>query len=81
MKCPTCGAWSTVMSTRDTKRRRECANEHRFTTEEVVIPEETLKQNSINNLRAVNEKRMVAVRARERKATATATQTTYTQHF
>lgn len=36
MKCPTCGAWSTVLETRDTRRRRECANKHRFPTVEVV---------------------------------------------
>lgn len=36
MKCPHCGAWSTVLSTRDTTRRRGCANGHRFTTAEVV---------------------------------------------
>jgi transcriptional regulator NrdR family protein len=76
MKCPTCGAWSSVISTRDgSRRRRECANEHRFTTDEVVIPEETLKQNSQNNIRAVNEKRMVAVRSRGRTPAGQATQT------
>jgi len=41
MKCPECGSWSTVLETRITekgyKRRRECANEHKFTTEEVVV--------------------------------------------
>lgn len=37
MKCPTCNAWTTVLLTRDARRRRECANGHRFYTEEVAI--------------------------------------------
>jgi len=41
MKCPTCGVWTRVLSTRtspdNSKRRRyECANLHRFSTTEVV---------------------------------------------
>ena len=36
MKCPFCGAWSDVLETRDGRRRRQCANGHRFTTEEAV---------------------------------------------
>jgi transcriptional regulator NrdR family protein len=48
MKCPECGAWSTVLETRTTperyRRRRECANEHKFTTEEIVVPEEKLEE-------------------------------------
>ncbi len=40
MKCPICGAWSSVLETREssyetTRRRRECANRHRFWTYEV----------------------------------------------
>lgn len=62
MKCPECGVWSIVKETRGNRRRRECANEHRFTTEEVVIPEEVLKQNSVNNIKAHHAKRMVAIR-------------------
>jgi transcriptional regulator NrdR family protein len=47
MKCPTCGVWTTVKETRMSPtygqiRRRECANEHRFTTKEVVIPDEEI---------------------------------------
>lgn len=37
MKCPHCGAWSTVLATRATRRRRECANGHRFNTVETVL--------------------------------------------
>ena len=45
MNCPTCGAWSRVLSTRrGTLRRRECANGHRFTTREVVVPARTPKE-------------------------------------
>jgi len=39
MKCPHCKAWTFVLETRTrqdavTRRRYECANGHRFTTEE-----------------------------------------------
>lgn len=40
MKCPTCGAWTGVVDSRVRKtdgvrvRRYECANGHRFTTDE-----------------------------------------------
>ena len=43
MKCPICGAWTSVLETRTRKttgvvaRRYECANEHRFTTNERVL--------------------------------------------
>ena len=66
MKCPTCGTWTVVKETRGTRRRRECANEHRFTTEEVVIPEEVIKQKQRDTLKA-NSERMVAVRQSKRK--------------
>jgi transcriptional regulator NrdR family protein len=42
MKCPECGTWTSVKETRTRKeqnlvlRRYECANLHRFTTEETV---------------------------------------------
>ena len=42
MKCPVCSAWTSVKETRTrktdgvVKRRYECANLHRFTTEERV---------------------------------------------
>jgi len=45
MKCPECGAWTSVKETRTRKienivvRRYECANLHRFTTEEIVRDE------------------------------------------
>ncbi|GEM_PF-1345664 len=34
MNCPECMAWSEVLLTRAPRRRRECANGHRFTTRE-----------------------------------------------
>lgn len=37
MKCYMCGAWTRVLNTRGTLRRRECANMHRFTTREQVV--------------------------------------------
>lgn len=36
MKCPLCGTWSAVIDSRIPMRRRECANGHRFTTEEIL---------------------------------------------
>ena len=41
MNCPTCDSWSSVLETRDgehgaTKRRRECANGHRFSSVEIA---------------------------------------------
>jgi transcriptional regulator NrdR family protein len=35
VKCPQCGAWTDVLETRSPRRRRECANGHRFTTIEL----------------------------------------------
>jgi transcriptional regulator NrdR family protein len=52
MKCPTCGAWSRVLSTRNgTLRRRECANTHRFTTLESVVAQDNVPRdtNGIRN--------------------------------
>ena len=42
MKCPTCRAWVSVLETRQksdnsTYRRYECANKHRFTTNERIV--------------------------------------------
>lgn len=37
MKCPFCDAWSSVNYTRGIRRRRECANGHRFSTQETPV--------------------------------------------
>lgn len=39
MKCPHCQSWSLIKETRGTRRRRECANGHRFTSVEVTVDE------------------------------------------
>lgn len=48
MNCPECGAWSTVIETRSSpvryRRRRECGNGHKFTTEETIVPPEQLEK-------------------------------------
>lgn len=62
MKCPECGAWTSVKETRGIRRRRECGNEHRFTTEEVIIPEEVLKERRAENIKTFNREQMVALR-------------------
>ena len=42
MNCPQCGVWSSVVTTINkqshVQRRRECANGHKFSTEERVVP-------------------------------------------
>jgi len=47
MKCPTCNAWTNVLESHPikwgVKRRRECANMHRFTTYEMELNHEELK--------------------------------------
>jgi len=47
MKCPVCGTWTIVLETRNGRRRRECANLHRFVTLESVVkigPSESTKK-------------------------------------
>lgn len=41
MMCPICGAHTVVKETRDSRRRRECFNMHRFTTQEAVVVVDT----------------------------------------
>ena len=75
MKCPVCDAWSIVKQTKTSPmfgyvRRRECANEHRFTTREVVIPDEEIKEYQkealINNINRGREKKLAFHKARRR---------------
>jgi len=66
MKCPVCGAWSLVKQTKKSPtfgytRRRECANEHRFTTQEVIIPEEALLEERRTHLEN-NKQRLESIR-------------------
>jgi transcriptional regulator NrdR family protein len=60
MNCPECGAWTTISETRLTvmryRRRRECGNGHKFTTEEVVVSQEQLTEELNERLRAFREK-------------------------
>lgn len=66
MKCPECGAWSTVVETRSSpvryRRRRECGNGHNFTTEEVVVPPEKIEEESNIRLRTYRQKYVESVR-------------------
>lgn len=67
MKCPECGAWSLVKQTKKSPtfgytRRRECANEHRFTTQEIVVSQEAIDEERRNHL-ANNKERLESVRA------------------
>lgn len=53
MKCPQCGAWTTVLETRQNKtnatvrRRYECGNLHRFRTEEVVVVDDVKEREAV----------------------------------
>ena len=60
MNCPECGAWTTISETRLTvmryRRRRECGNGHKFTTEEVIVSQEQLASESSERLKVFREK-------------------------
>lgn len=66
MNCPECGAWSVILETRSSptryRRRRECANEHKFTTEEVVVSQKQIKTERSDRFNAVREKRVESIR-------------------
>jgi len=71
MKCPECGAWSIVKETRQSPtfgqtRRRECANEHRFTTQELVIPQEAIDYERRTHLENI-KKRLESIQTRRPK--------------
>ena len=75
MKCPVCDTWSVVKQTKKSPafgyvRRRECANEHRFTTQEIVIPEEAIKEyqkeSMLNAINRGREKKLAFHKARRR---------------
>jgi transcriptional regulator NrdR family protein len=62
MKCP-----DSVISERDTidiraNTKRECANEHRFTTQEVIIPQEIIDEERRTHIEN-NLKRLESIRA------------------
>jgi transcriptional regulator NrdR family protein len=64
MNCPECGAWTTINETRLTvmryRRRRECGNGHKFTTEEVVVPQKQIEQEVITRLKTAKENKAIA---------------------
>lgn len=47
--CPACNAWTEVLETRTkdniVRRRYRCANEHRFSTKEVIVPSKAYRVN------------------------------------
>lgn len=77
MKCPECGAWSLVKGTRESPtfghmRRRECANYHKFTTQEILVPQEVIDEERRQNvLKAgvVGRAKRMAVYKSRRKTT------------
>ena len=77
MKCPVCDTWSIVKQTKTSPmfgyiRRRECANEHRFTTRETVIPEEEIKEyqkeSMLNAINRGREKKLAVYKSRRKVA-------------
>jgi len=81
MKCPTCGAWSLVKETRQSPtfghmRRRECANEHRFTTREILVAQAEIDEERRNHL-ANNQERLESLRKSEPESFANITRKTY----
>jgi len=59
MKCPTCNVWTSVIDTRNKKgytlRRRECANGHKFITEErAMTPKAKEKDELSSRITAAN---------------------------
>jgi transcriptional regulator NrdR family protein len=81
MKCPVCGAWSLVKETRQSPtfgytRRRECGNEHRFTTKEVVVAQEEIDEERRNH-HATNQKRLESLRKSEPERFKNITRETY----
>lgn len=71
MKCPICNAWTLIKQSRESTdfgymRRRECANLHRFTTAEVIIPDEILTEKKRERLKKHNKIRLA--RLQEKKA-------------
>ena len=77
MKCPVCGVWSIVKETRKSptfgyRRRRECANEHKFTTQEILVPQEAIDEERRKNVLKAGavgrEKRMAVHKGRRKTA-------------
>jgi len=78
MKCPACGAWSIIKETRTSptfgyRRRRECANEHSFTTQELVVAQEAIDAERRAHGEA-NYKRLESFREGRRQAPRRAAQ-------
>ena len=47
MNCTKCGAWTSVLQTRERGRQRECANGHRFWTKEFPVVVEVTGHDSM----------------------------------
>ena len=75
MKCPECGAWTIVKDTRKSPtfgymRRRECANYHKFTTQEVIVPQEAIdaeRRENIAKIGPLGRAKFMALHASRRK--------------
>ena len=66
MNCPECAAWSVILETRTTpvryRRRRECANGHKFTTEETVVPPEKMEEEALVRFKSLRQKHVESIR-------------------
>lgn len=61
MKCPHCDGWTEVRETRGDRRRRECANGHRFTTQEVVVVDLPTRDRAIADAVVLNHRTIADV--------------------
>jgi len=71
MKCPQCDAWSLILETRSSpiryRRRRECANGHLFTTEELVVPDEQIEQERSERLKKIRAEEVKRIQSKKTK--------------
>ena len=76
MKCPECGAWTLIKETRESptfgfRRRRECANYHKFTTQEILVPQEAIaeeRRKTILKAGVIGREKAMAVHKSRRKS-------------
>jgi len=66
MNCPECGAWSTVIETRSSpiryRRRRECGNGHKFTTEETIVSSSQIEEESRARFEGYRKRHVESIR-------------------
>ena len=76
ISCPECGAWTVVLESRTLanntiRRRRECANEHRFVTHEKFVGfiKPQGKRNQMERMESISKSDRASPEATQPKAT------------